>query len=158
MSKNVILIENVDRYEQNLEEFVWQKSKGGKIALSKSDIEKLSPDERMRAIQLLEIYQRHPETFKEKKIEAEENIEDIPRATSKDLELIYNDLPTEKREEFLKGLFDSRVTASLTAEANGKAALPEDVKGILEMPQEKWSKLPKRGRELILEKFTQLEP
>lgn len=157
MSKNVILIENVDRYEQNLEEFVFQKSKGGKIALSKSDIEKLSPDERMRAIQLLEIFQRHPETFKEKKIEAQEP-EEIPKATSKDLELIYNDLPKEKKEEFLKGLFDSKVEASLTAEANGKAALPEEVKGILDMPQEKWSKLPKRGRELILEKFTQLEP
>ena len=151
---NVILIEDVEKKESNLEEFVYQKSKGGKEGLSLEDIKKIDPDQRMRAIHLLEIYSKHPETFKEKKIEAEEPKE-IPKATSRDLELFYDDLPKEKKEVFLEELFASQIKASLTTNDNGLAALPDEVKEIINMPQEKWNKLPKNGRELILEKFTQ---
>ena len=160
MSKNVILIEDVDRFEENLEEFVYQKSKGGKIALSKTDIEKLSPDERMRAIQLLEIYQKNPETFKEKKIEVEEDTPEKEKGATLSLaenQEKWNELTEREKLSFLKTSIDMQDDLRERQDKEKIDRLPDDVKTLVSLSQSDWNELPENGQWLIIRKMDFLE-
>lgn len=89
---------------------------------------------------------------------SEENSEEKPeKVTLKEIGIFYDRLPKEKKEIFLQELFEARVKGREEAKSKALAALPEDIKGIINMSQESWNKLPKNGQELILEKFIRLQ-
>lgn len=156
MSDKVILIDDLGTKEENLEEFVFRCSAGGTVGLSKIDIEQIDPDERMRALNLLKIYQKNPGIFETRKIKSEEKIED-KTISLEEAEERWDDFSDKERKKFLKASVDLENELREKQQERKIERMPEDIKTLVSLSDKDWKDLPGNGRKLILQKLNFLE-
>lgn len=156
MSDRVILIDpsEDDTKEETLAEFVFRASAGGTTGLSKINIEQIDPDDRIKAIRLLEIFQKNPGVFKDREIKVEEKSIILNDET---IERSFKRLPKEKREDILRMSVkakDIRIKQEIEARESN---VHSDLKPVINLSKKSWKKLPKVGKEAVLRKVCSLE-